>query len=71
MDKVKVNSILTLRKIEILELLSQGFTDQEISDRLHISINTVKTHLKQIYKTLEVKNRLQASTIYNQLKNTL
>lgn len=64
MNKEKIYPKITLRKREILELLAQGYTDNEISMELHISINTVKTHLKQIYKTLEAKNRIQACNIY-------
>ena len=43
----------------MIELLVQGLTNQNISDRLHISVNTVKSHVKRIYKKLGVTNRLQ------------
>ncbi len=58
---------LSRRKNEILKELAQGKTDMEIAETLSISVNTVKTHLKQVYKILEVKNRVQASMKYNEL----
>ena len=68
MNKEKLYPKITLRKREILELIAQGYTDQEISLELHISINTVKTHLKQIYKILDAKNRTQAFNIFKNNK---
>ena len=50
---------LSEREFEVIELLVQGLTNQNISDRLHISVNTVKSHVKRIYKKLGVTNRLQ------------
>jgi len=50
---------LSEREIEVIELLAQGLTNQNICDQLHISINTVKSHIKSIYKKLDVTNRLQ------------
>jgi len=61
-------SKITLRKKEILTLLNNGLTNQEIGIELHISINTVKTHLKEIYRILEAKNRVHACALYNKLK---
>ena len=56
-DIPPLKSILTHREIELLQLLSDGCTNDEIADALHISTETVKTHLSNIYKKLEVKNR--------------
>jgi DNA-binding NarL/FixJ family response regulator len=66
-----VYSKITLRKKEILTLLNNGLTDKEIGLELHISINTVKTHLKEIYRILEAKNRVHACTLYNKLNLNL
>lgn len=60
-------SPLSEREREVFQSLTQGNTDQEISEQLFISLNTVKTHLKSIYKKLEVKNRLEAATIGSRL----
>ena len=47
-------------KLEVLELLSQRFSNKEIATELVISPLTVKTHAINIYQTLGVKNRRQA-----------
>jgi DNA-binding CsgD family transcriptional regulator len=71
MHNSMVYSKITLRKKEILTLLNNGLTDKEIGLELHISINTVKTHLKEIYRILEAKNRVHACTLYNKLNLNL
>lgn len=53
---------LTGREIVILELLAQHLQNKEIAEKLCISPETVKTHLKKIYKKLEVNSRHQAIT---------
>jgi two-component system NarL family response regulator len=53
---------LTEREIEVLRLLAQGASNQEIGDQLHISINTVKSHISHILDKLQVENRTQAAT---------
>lgn len=49
---------LTERQLEIIELVRQGKTNKEIGEKLFISENTVKYHLKIIYKALGIDNRL-------------
>ena len=51
---------LTPRQKEILSLLRKGLTNAEICRTLGISANTVKVHLANIYKILEVTNRIEA-----------
>jgi len=51
---------LTQREQEILELLAKGRPDKEISDKLGISLNTVRSHLKHIYEKLQVQSRTEA-----------
>jgi LuxR family maltose regulon positive regulatory protein len=51
---------LTFREIETLDLLAQGLYNKEIADKLSISLETVKTHLKNIYQKLGVSSRQQA-----------
>lgn len=52
---------LTKREIEILSLVSMGATNDEIADKVFISTNTVKTHLYNIFKKIDVQNRIQAA----------
>ena len=52
-------SPLSEREQEVIELLVQGLRDREISERLYISERTVKFHVKNMLKKLEVKTRIQ------------
>lgn len=54
---------LTNRELEILLLIAQGKSNQEIADELFITLKTVKTHVSNILSKLEVEDRTQA-TIY-------
>jgi DNA-binding CsgD family transcriptional regulator len=54
---------LTQREIEVLKYLSTEKSVEQIGRTLHISKNTMKTHLKNIYRKLEVQNRREASQI--------
>ncbi|REB06036.1 DNA-binding response regulator [Sporosarcina sp. BI001-red] len=51
---------LTQRELEILLLLAQGKSNQEIADDLFISLKTVKTHVSNVLSKLEVQDRTQA-----------
>ena len=51
---------LSLREIEILDLISQGFSNQDISEKLFLSLGTVKWHTSNIYGKLGVRGRTQA-----------
>ncbi|MCA0971165.1 response regulator transcription factor [Halobacillus litoralis] len=51
---------LTNREIEILLLMAEGKTNQEISDHLYIALKTVKVHVSNILGKLEVQDRTQA-----------
>jgi LuxR family maltose regulon positive regulatory protein len=54
---------LTVREQEILQYLRTSMTTQEIADELHLSLNTVKTHLRAIYRKLGVANRRGATRL--------
>ena len=51
---------LSEREFEVLQLMAEGLSNQDIADQLCISLNTVKTHTSHIYQKLEVKRRTQA-----------
>jgi LuxR family transcriptional regulator, maltose regulon positive regulatory protein len=54
------NSGLSARELETLKLIAENLTNQEIADKLFISLNTVKTHLKNIFLKLDVDSRIKA-----------
>lgn len=51
---------ISKREHEVLSLMSQGLSNQEIADKLFVSLNTVKTHSSNLFLKLEVKRRTQA-----------
>jgi DNA-binding NarL/FixJ family response regulator len=57
----KEASILTPREAEILSMAAAGITNEQIARELFISANTVRTHIYNIFKKINVPNRLQAS----------
>lgn len=61
--KPKLYDNLSKREMEVLKILAQGLSNQEIADQLFISLKTVKTHVSNIFNKLEVNDRTQA-TIY-------
>jgi DNA-binding NarL/FixJ family response regulator len=67
-DDSKISD-LTKRELEVLKLLSVGMYNKEIAEKLEISERTVKNHVSNIFKKLEVTDRTQAAvfTIRNNL----
>ena len=59
-EKIHTEDELSLRELDTLKLIAEDLSNQEIADKLFISLNTVKTHLKNIYFKLEVHNRAKA-----------
>jgi len=51
---------LTSREVEILGLLAQGYSNQKIAERLYVSINTVKTHVSNLFEKLGASSRVDA-----------
>lgn len=54
---------LTRREQEIIELISQGYTDKQIARKLRLSKYTIATHTGNIYRKLQVQNRTHAVNI--------
>lgn len=52
--------LITPREKEVLHLLARGMTYREMSVQLGITTETVKKHLKNIYRKLKVKNKIAA-----------
>ena len=59
-DKGKIES-LTKRELEVLKLLAVGMYNKEVAEKLNISERTVKNHVSNIFKKLEVTDRTQAA----------
>ena len=51
---------ITPREMEVLELIAQGLSNQEIANRLYVSLNTVKTHTSNVFSKLDAQRRTQA-----------
>lgn len=56
---------LSPREVEVIESLSKGITNREVSEELFISIKTVENHLTNIYKKIRVKGRVQLLQVLN------
>ena len=57
---------LTAREIEILSFLEQGMANKAIADQIHLSVDTVKFHIKNIYLKLQVTSRAELIAKYKQ-----
>ena len=61
LDTLLVSQLeLSKRELEILNLLAQGYSNQEIATKLFVSLSTVKTHVQNLFEKLDVKRRTQA-----------
>jgi len=59
-EKAMANLGISKREWEVLSLMSEGLSNQEIADRLFLSLHTVKTHSSNLFFKLDVKRRTQA-----------
>ncbi len=66
-SKVQVQSLalLTVTEKEVLELLAQGLLYKEIADKKNVTIDTIKKHIGNIYKKLQVSNKIEAINKFN------
>lgn len=58
---------LTEREAEVLGHITRGYSGKEIADRMSVSLNTVKTHLKHVYAKLHVRSRTEILLRYRHL----
>lgn len=58
----EVREILSPREVEVLELIGYGYSNADIGEKLFISERTVKTHVSNILRRLEIKTRISAAT---------
>jgi DNA-binding NarL/FixJ family response regulator len=61
-----LSTLLSERRLEILELVAEGLSNVQIARKLFVSESTVKQHLRAAYKILGVKNRREARRIFYQ-----
>jgi DNA-binding NarL/FixJ family response regulator len=61
-DEEKGEQSLTERELFVLRLVASGASNHQIAEKLTISINTVKSHIKNILEKLQLENRTQAAT---------
>jgi len=59
-NKTENNFSLTSREHEVLEMISKGYRYNEIADSLGISANTIRAHIRNIYRKMAVKSRSEA-----------
>jgi two-component system, NarL family, response regulator DegU len=57
-------AMLSPREIEVLELISESMTNEEIAEKLFLSPKTVKTHLRNIFSKSGMRNRVEAALVY-------
>ena len=61
LDVIQLNKLgISKREHEVLELIAQGLSNQEIANKLFVSLNTIKTHSSNLFLKLEVNRRTQA-----------
>ena len=60
-DRPPTTDPLTAREVEVLSLLAQGLSNQDIAEKLHIGDPTVRTHVSNIMSKLYLANRVQAA----------
>lgn len=68
LDLIASDHRLTVREREVMELVYNGFTNQDIAEALYISVNTVKKHIRNIYEKLDVSNRIELLHLINAWK---
>ena len=59
-DRLGQDVGLSPREVEVMALIAQGLSNVEIAERLHLSGNTLKSHIRQAYKKVGATSRAQA-----------
>ena len=61
LNEAEVNRLrLSARELEVLQLIADGLSNQQIAERLFVSLNTIKTHTSNLFLKMEVERRTQA-----------
>ncbi|HEY9006668.1 response regulator transcription factor [Ohtaekwangia sp.] len=67
-EKMLQQTGISKREYEVLELMAKGLSNQEIADKLFVSLNTIKTHSSNLFVKLDAKRRTQAIERAKQLR---
>lgn len=71
LNKEQIDSIsknpLSEREYEVLIYLNKGFNNSQIAEELFVSVNTIKTHLRNIYEKLNTRNRIETLVWLNKM----
>ena len=59
-DAARIELGISIRELEVLQLMADGLSNQEIASQLFVSLNTIKTHCSRLFEKMEVKRRTQA-----------
>ncbi|MEO8172034.1 MAG: response regulator transcription factor [Sediminibacterium sp.] len=60
-DEKEIASLgMSKREMEVLQLMAEGLSNQEIAGKLYVSLNTIKTHSSSIFEKMDVQRRTQA-----------
>jgi DNA-binding NarL/FixJ family response regulator len=68
---METKNLISVEEEHILLLLQKGYSNQTISKETGISVNTVKYHLKKIFKKLHARNRIEAINNFNKTLKTI
>jgi two-component system, NarL family, response regulator LiaR len=61
LNEAELNRLrLSTREMEVLQLMAEGLSNQQIAERLFVSLNTIKTHSSNLFLKLEASRRTQA-----------
>jgi len=61
LNEAELNRLrLSARELEVLELIADGLSNQQIAEKLFVSLNTIKTHTSNLFLKMEVERRTQA-----------
>lgn len=69
-EVIKQHFGLSIAEYEVLKALWEGLTNQQIGERIHLSVNTVKTHLRNIFSKLDVESRSEALAFLRNLSSS-
>jgi DNA-binding NarL/FixJ family response regulator len=70
-DKAIALPSLSAREVQVMKLMTEGMTNQQIAGRLCVTVHAVKFHLASIYRKLDVNNRTEAVVAFLQANGEL